>query len=84
MSQPTEETKDDAGARNDFWSMAGDLNYRHHVEPRVQLYVPKEDTFPISLINIDVARSTHTDLDELQESRLDDHSDGQDSGSSLS
>ena len=22
MSQPTEETKDDAGARNDFWSMA--------------------------------------------------------------
>ena len=31
-SQPTE-TKDDAEARNDFWSMEGDFIYRHHVEP---------------------------------------------------
>ena len=32
-SQPTEETKDDAKARNYFWSMEGDFIYRHHVEP---------------------------------------------------
>ena len=48
-SQPTDETKDDAEARSDFWSMEGDFICRHHVEPRVQLHLPKEETFPISL-----------------------------------
>ena len=43
--QPTE-TKDVAEARKDFWSIQGD---RHHIEPRAQLFVPKEGTFPISL-----------------------------------
>ena len=46
-SHPTE-IKDDAETRNDFWSMGGNFIYRHHVEPQVQLYVPKEDTFPIT------------------------------------
>ena len=46
-SQPTEST-DDAEARADFWSIQGDFIYRHHHEPRVQLHVPKEETFPIS------------------------------------
>ena len=32
-----------------FWSIGGDFIYRHHNEPRVQLYVPKEETFPIPL-----------------------------------
>ena len=32
---------------------------RHHVEPRVQLYVPKEDIFPIPLKYTDVTRTTH-------------------------
>ena len=27
-------TRDDAEAKNDFWSMTGDFIYRHHVEPR--------------------------------------------------
>ena len=35
-------------------------------EPRVQLYVPKGESFP------DVIRSTHTDLDVAQEKRIDD------------
>ena len=35
--QPTE-TKDNAEARRDFWSIQGDFIYRHHIEPRVQLY----------------------------------------------
>ena len=46
--QPTE-LEDDAEARVDFWSIQGDFIYRHHKELRVQLYVPKEETFPISL-----------------------------------
>ena len=47
-SQPTK-PKDDAEARAHFWSIQGDFIYRHHNEPRVQLYVPKEETFPIPL-----------------------------------
>ena len=41
-SQPTEST-DDAEAHADFWSIQSDFIYRHHNEPRVQLYVPKEE-----------------------------------------
>ena len=44
-----EETKDDAEAREDFWSIQGDFIYRHNIEPRVELYVPKEESFPIRL-----------------------------------
>ena len=44
-SQPTEST-DDAEARADLWSIQGNFIYRHHNEPRVQLYVLKEETFP--------------------------------------
>ena len=65
-SQPTEST-DDAEARNDYWSMVGDFIHRHHNEPRVQLYVPTEESFPIPLKKIDVTRTTHTNLDVLQE-----------------
>ena len=65
-----EETKDDAEARKDFWSIQGDFIYRHHIEPRVQLYVPREESFPIPLKYIDVIRSTHTDLDAAQENEL--------------
>ena len=60
--QPTEPT-DDGEARKDFWSTQGDFIYRHHIEPRIQLYVPKDATFPVPLKYIDVTRSTHTDLD---------------------
>ena len=48
---------------NDFWSMSGSFIYRHHVEPRVALYSPREESFPIPLKYIDVTRTTHTNLD---------------------
>ena len=64
----------DAGeARNDFWSILGVFIYRHHVEPRVKLYTPREDSFSIPLKYIDVTRATHTTLDEMQQSRIDDY-----------
>ena len=66
------ESTDDAEVRADFWSIQGDFIYRHHNEFRVQLYVLKEETFPIPLKDIDVIGSTHTDLDVLQEKRIDD------------
>ena len=34
-------------AINDFESMSGNFTYRHHVEPRVKLYSPREESFPI-------------------------------------
>ena len=38
-------TRDDAKARNDFWSITGDFICRHHVVPRVKLYMPKGEIF---------------------------------------
>ena len=71
MSQPIDEIKDDNVARNDYWSMEENYIYRHLVELRVQLYGPKEETFPIPQRYIDVTRTTRTTLDVLQESRFD-------------
>ena len=53
--------------------MSGNFIYRHHVEPSVKLYSPKEKSFTISLKYIDVSRTTHTNLDVKQESRIDDY-----------
>ena len=39
----------DGEARNDFWSISGNFIVRHHVEPRVKLYVPREASCPIPL-----------------------------------
>ena len=57
-------------ARDDSWSISGDIIHRHHVEPRIKLHTPREESFPISLKYFDV---THTTWDALQESRIDDN-----------
>ena len=53
--------------------MSGNFIYRHHVEPKVKLYSPRKESFPIPLKYIDVSRNTHTNLDVMQERRIDDH-----------
>ena len=59
-----QDTLPDAGeAINDFWSTSGNFIYRHHVEPRVKLYSPREESFPIPLKYIDVSR---TNADQLK------------------
>ena len=71
---PLHDSFPDAGeAINDLWSMSGNFIYRHHVEPRVKLYTPREESFPIPLKYIDVSRTTHTNLDVKQEKRIDDY-----------
>ena len=71
---PPQDSHLDAGeARNDFWSMSGNFIYRHHVEPRVKLYSPREESFPILLKYIDVCRTSPANLDLMQESRIDDY-----------
>ena len=71
---PPQDSLPDAGeAISDFWSMSRSFIYRHHVEPRVKLYSPREESFPIPLKYIDVTRTTHTNSDVMQERRIDDY-----------
>ena len=73
LPPPRDSFPDACEAINDFWSMSGNFMYRHHVEPRVKLYSPREESFPVPLKHIDVARTTHTNLDVKQEKRIDDY-----------
>ena len=52
--------------------MSGNFIYRHRVEQRVKLYSPREESFPIPLIYIDLSRTTHSNLDVKQDRRIDD------------
>ena len=52
LPQPHDSFPDAGEAINDFWSMSGSFIYRHHVEPRVKLYSPREESFPIPLITL--------------------------------
>ena len=71
LPQPHDSFPDAGEAINDLWSMSGNFTYRHHVEPRVKLYSPRE-SFPIPLKYIDVSRTTRTNLDVMLERRIDD------------
>ena len=62
---PKDSLPDGGEAMNDFWSMSRNFIFRHHVEPRVKLYSPREESFPIPLKYIDVSRTTHTNLDVM-------------------
>ena len=53
--------------------MSGNFRNRHHVEPRDKLHSPREDSFPVPLKYIDVFRTAQTNLDVMQESRIDDY-----------
>ena len=37
-------TRGDGEAKNDFWTITRDFIYRPNVEPRVKLYMPKEES----------------------------------------
>ena len=71
---PPQDSYPDAGESiNDFWSMSGNFENRHHFEPRVKFYSPREESFPVPLKYIDVSRTTQTNLDVMQESRIEDY-----------
>ena len=73
LPQPQDSFPNVGEAINDFWSMSGNFIFRHHVEPRVKLYSPREESIPIPLKYIDVTRTTHTNLDVKQEKHIDDY-----------
>ena len=62
-------TLDDAEVKNGFWAITEEFTCRHHVVPRVKLYVPREESFPIPSKYIDVTRTTYTSLDVMLENR---------------
>ena len=43
------------------------------MEPRVKLYMPKEESLPIPMKYVDVTRTTHTARDVLLEKQMDDY-----------
>ena len=72
--RPLHDSFPDAGeAIIDFWSMSGNFINRQHIEPRIKLYSPREESVPTPLKYIDVSRTTHTNLDVKQERRIDDY-----------
>ena len=73
LPPPHDSFPDAAESINEFWFMSGNFTYRHHVEPRVKLHSPREESFPVPLKYIDFSRTTHTNLDVMQESRVDDY-----------
>ena len=73
LSPPQDSLPDACEAMNDFWSMLRNFIYRHHVEPRVKLYLPREESFSFPLKYIVVSRTTRTNLDVMQERRIDDY-----------
>ena len=73
LPPPHDSFPDASEAINDFWSVSGNFIHRHHVEPRVKLYSPREESFPFPLKYIDVSRTTPTNLDVMLERRIDDY-----------
>ena len=68
----SEADRDAVEAKEDVWSTSGEIIYHHHVMPREHLYVPKESSFPFPSEYIEVARETKTNLDNVEESSIDD------------
>ena len=73
LPSPHDSLPDAGEVINDFWSMSGNFVYRHHVEPRVKRFSPREESFPIPLKHIDVTKTAHTNLDVKLEKRMDDY-----------
>ena len=44
--QPQDSFPNAGEARNDFWSISGDVIHHHHDEPRVKLYTPRRRDIP--------------------------------------
>ena len=60
-------------AKHDFWSISENNTNRHHVTNRENLFVPREESFPIPLKHIDVVRHAQTNSDMSQEHKTDDY-----------
>ena len=57
LPQPQDSLPNAGEATNDFWSMSGNFMNHHHVEPRVKLHSPGEESFPVPLKYKDTTRT---------------------------
>ena len=73
LPPPHDSFPDASEAIDDFWSISGNFKNCRHVEPRVKLYSPRKNHSLFLLKFIDVSRTTHTNLDVMQERRIDDN-----------
>ena len=53
--------------------MKGDLLIRHHLRPRLKLFVPEESVMPFPLKYVDVTRKTQTTLESPSEKSIEDY-----------
>ena len=56
VAAPRAAQREAAQEEDDFWSIPGDIIYRHRVAPRGQQYVPSEPPCPIPLKFFDAGR----------------------------
>ena len=64
-SEPTERSAHGSiGGVSDYWTVRATAVVRHHVTPRMRLYITNEAACPIPLRFLDVVRSTITNLED--------------------
>ena len=54
----------------DSWPLSGDFIYRHREEPRLKLYGPDDETFPIPCNYVDIMSQTHTNVYRVSENKI--------------
>ena len=59
-----------AEARKRLLYCSREFIYRHLIEPRVQLHVPRKESYPIPLSFFDVISATYADLEIAQENEF--------------
>ena len=69
-----EDSDDDSIVAEDSWGFNGSALTRHHRRPRRAMFSPSLCDFPqpVPIDRIDVIRTTMTDIDALNEARIDD------------
>ena len=72
LSPPQDSLPDAGEAINDFWSMSGNFIYAITLNPESN-FTRREKNLSLFMKYIDVSRTTHTNLDVMQESRIDDY-----------
>ena len=66
---------DDKKAISDFWTIRGEFIFSSSRWTQSQLYIPKEESFPLTVQYIDQTRTTRTSLDVLLEKNIEDYWD---------
>ena len=60
---------------SDSWTITSDVLMRHHNTPRVQLYIPTAETYPLPIEYFDILRTTKTDIEDCAEHDIKDFLD---------